>query len=32
MFIAALELLKQNEISIEQKELFGDIIIKRLYE
>ncbi len=32
MFVAALELLKQNKISIEQKELFGDIVIKKLYE
>ncbi len=29
MFLAALELLKQNKINIEQKKLFGDIIIKK---
>ncbi len=29
IFLASLELMKQNKIEIEQEELFGDIIIKR---
>jgi len=32
MFLAALELLKQNKISINQEKLFGEIIIKQIYE